>query len=538
MKKPIKHQESTEAEPESAPGSTPARHRRERGEPKLFISYLPDGKGGPREEKGSVPLEVDVEAHIEERTDCEPGIYRIEKKRGGGFTGEVMFYTKEPLSRLRNVGRSVSSESDGEDDTDDLNSTETELPGDRLLRSLEGKDDGGRVVVIAKRKADPAGMSFRLPCSTDCTMGEVPYDDADPSVDALELSIQKLYGGGRYEIIVRQDGEEIGSAMRTIADPIDVRREREDGPSHPVRVVPAPVMPMPPAKSSVDELKASVSAFKEVAAVLNNMRQPEPARERETPLETVKNAISLVKDLNTYLPHNSEGSGDGGGSTVREVLDGIASIGREFGLGQVLNNVVMFGLHTAAQKRAGEASQPPAASQQTTGAAGNIGVPAAAEANTIPPAVSPAAPVLSVPEPIGTTADTRGAVVGGFSLELLPPPMRVALDSALSVFVSEMQRSELSDEHETEKAELALRQFVEAFPQGYMVLDYFMQQSSARVLMYLSSFKPEWASVIDLKSAPGFIEVVQEEWAAAKTPDAFMTERVETEERLDEERAN
>jgi hypothetical protein len=79
-----------------APTAAP-RHRRARrlrAEPKLYISFLPEGRGGRREEKGSIPLEVDVEAHIEERSDCEPGDYRIEKKRSGEFSGEVLFYQK------------------------------------------------------------------------------------------------------------------------------------------------------------------------------------------------------------------------------------------------------------------------------------------------------------------------------------------------------------------------------------------------------------------------------------------------------------
>lgn len=82
---------------EEAPAHVPTqrRPRRTRAEPKLYITFLPEGKGGPREEKGSVPLEVGFEDHIEERSDCEPGLYRIEKKRSGEFSGEVMFYTKE-----------------------------------------------------------------------------------------------------------------------------------------------------------------------------------------------------------------------------------------------------------------------------------------------------------------------------------------------------------------------------------------------------------------------------------------------------------
>jgi hypothetical protein len=78
-----------------ASSERPRRANRKPAEAQQYIGFLPDGKGGARVRKGSVPLEVDVEAHIEERTDCEPGLYRIERKRGGEFSGEVFFYTKE-----------------------------------------------------------------------------------------------------------------------------------------------------------------------------------------------------------------------------------------------------------------------------------------------------------------------------------------------------------------------------------------------------------------------------------------------------------
>lgn len=535
MKRPIKHQDRTEIEPEPAPTDVPVdsprNSRRNRGEPKFFISYLPEGKGGPREDKGSVPLEVEVEAHIEERTDCEPGLYRIEKKRSGEFSGDVMFYTKEPLTRARSVGPSEHFDAD---DTV-LDESDAELPGDRLLRSLQGKTDGGRVIVIAKRKADPVGMAFRFPCATECTIGEVPYDEADPSIDALELAIQKLYGGGRYEIVVRQDGETLGSVVRTIVDPVEVRREREREDA-PVRVV----VPSPPvisaSKSSLDELKASVTVFKEVASVLRHSREPEP--ERETPIETLKNAVSLVKDLNTYLPReNGVGEGDAG-STVRDWMDGIASIAREFGLGQMLNNVVAYGLHeAAARKRAA------AATGESTGAGPPASPPAAASAHPPPPPAISAPPPL--PDPVGTVAAPRAQgnvpLPGGLSFEMIPPPMRMALDKALSVVVAEMHRSESLDDHDTDGAVLALRELIESFPGAYVIVDYVMQMSSVRVLMTLSSYKPEWESILELKGAAGFIEVIQDDWSRRNEPEdseALLSNTVEQHDGLQPDRAN
>lgn len=103
----------TDTSPEDGGGGR--RVRRARSEPKLYICFLPEGKGGPRVDKGSVPIESDVEQHIEERSDCEPGLYRIEKKRSGEFSGDVLFYTKEDA-----VSRRVPLEREEEYDAIDF----------------------------------------------------------------------------------------------------------------------------------------------------------------------------------------------------------------------------------------------------------------------------------------------------------------------------------------------------------------------------------------------------------------------------------
>jgi hypothetical protein len=89
---------------------SPQRAKRKAAEPQLYIKFLPEGKGGPKVNKGAVPLEVDVEAHIEERTDCEPGLYRIEKKRNGEFSGEILWYTKDDEETSVNHNRGDSGE--------------------------------------------------------------------------------------------------------------------------------------------------------------------------------------------------------------------------------------------------------------------------------------------------------------------------------------------------------------------------------------------------------------------------------------------
>jgi hypothetical protein len=101
--------------------------RKVRAEPKLYISFLPDGKGGPRIDKGSVPLELDVEDHIEERSDCEPGHYRIEKKRSGEFSGEVRFYEKEEARLDASTSDFVNEDFESESLPSEVGATSAEI---------------------------------------------------------------------------------------------------------------------------------------------------------------------------------------------------------------------------------------------------------------------------------------------------------------------------------------------------------------------------------------------------------------------------
>lgn len=107
MKKP-------ETDPQAAgqePVERPRRAARKPGVEEYHIYFLPEGKGGQRERKGSVPLDVDPFDAIEERTDLEPGLYRVEKRKGGEFAKEVCHYTKE-----EDTARTVTPAQDDDDD--------------------------------------------------------------------------------------------------------------------------------------------------------------------------------------------------------------------------------------------------------------------------------------------------------------------------------------------------------------------------------------------------------------------------------------
>jgi hypothetical protein len=91
MKKPDTDQQDAG----QGPSERPRRSARKPGAEEYHIYFLPEGKGGERVRKGSVPLDIDPFDHIEERTDLPAGLYRVEKRRGGEFAKDVCHYTKE-----------------------------------------------------------------------------------------------------------------------------------------------------------------------------------------------------------------------------------------------------------------------------------------------------------------------------------------------------------------------------------------------------------------------------------------------------------
>jgi flagellar basal body-associated protein FliL len=97
---------------EQAPGERPRRTPRKPTTAKFYIYFMPEGKSGERVEKGSIPPDVDFVDHIDERTDLESGLYRIEKRKGGEFAEWTGFYTKDdyPESTINLERRSDAEE--------------------------------------------------------------------------------------------------------------------------------------------------------------------------------------------------------------------------------------------------------------------------------------------------------------------------------------------------------------------------------------------------------------------------------------------
>jgi hypothetical protein len=106
----------------------------------FYIYFCPDGKSGERIKKGSLPLDVDFEEHIDERTDLDAGLYRIEKRKSGLFPKDICYYTKPAM-------RKAMASYDAPDDDDDVDLLETSEPP----RSSLPDDFDERVAEIASR---------------------------------------------------------------------------------------------------------------------------------------------------------------------------------------------------------------------------------------------------------------------------------------------------------------------------------------------------------------------------------------------------
>lgn len=386
--------------------------------------------------------------------------------------------------------------------TDD-DDTESESVEDKFVRSLrDGSDSGGNLRIFARRVPDPVGLVFKHPCKTEYTAGEVPYDPSDLTVEGIELAIQSLFGGGRYQIIAKRSGDYAGARTRNIMDAPE--KKPEPAPLPPSNNPPAPV-PRP----GMDELKNSISLVKEVLSMVHSEgaapRNTLPPAPPPDPVQTTRDALGLLKELRELVPAGGESGGGGTGNTVRDVLDGISGLAKSFGIGQVVNNLVAFGLSEAARKRASE----------------NGGQGSVPQDGTQPPA-TPAPPSSVYTEPIpdvpqGALDQAPGPVQPpGFALDALPPPLRVALEKMLDVVVAEIHRNEVLEENDISAAVDALNAFVVEYPFAFEKIDELMGQSSVKLHISLSQIKPEYATLLDLDDATGFLAEVKREWAEGK----------------------
>jgi hypothetical protein len=271
---------------------------------------------------------------------------------------------------------------------------------------------------------------------------------------------------------------------------------------------PAPATPAAPPRSALGELTENLDTIKKIrdtlfpaAPVARQIESAAPAsHEPVNPINTVKDSLGLLKELRELAPSG------GDSSTVRDWTEGIATIGREFGIGTFINNLLVFGLKNAERKQAEEAAA----------RAAKEGRPAPVEHPAAPAAPPPAnqnverPPSPAVPPP----AQPAALLPGGFTLDQLPPPMRVALDAALTTLVNEIQTNEQSaeEDYNVDEATTALQEFVTAYPAAEPIFDQLLSQSSIKLVLFLANLKPEWSNLVELQCAAGVLDEVKGWW--------------------------
>ena len=363
------------------------------------------------------------------------------------------------------------------------------------LRERAGSGDG-TIRIYAIRKPDPVGLAFRNPCNNEYTAGDVPYDETDLSIEALEVAIQKLYGGGRYQIKVRQNGTYQGAITRNIRDlPEQQQDHRRNGDSaayqHPPQNQPfyqppeQPHIPAQPQKSPREELREVLDLAKDIAGIRGNNQQPQ-ARELppSNPMDVVKETFSLIETMQTSIGKITPAATGG----ERNWVDSAAVLIEKSRFGDLFFSVGNMIAQVAIQHRmktAAESANGKKADTETT---------AAPQAPTKEESPSPAALTAAPSPPVEEAPDLQPEA---------PQPSPAEME-VLEYLVDQMRLYE--QEESTDKYDEFLQRVVtkvKTLPAEMLVQ--VAAQPSVFLLIYLAQLRPEWADVADLHCGTEFI---------------------------------
>lgn len=300
---------------------------------------------------------------------------------------------------------------DGADDhgpADDFEDVETQEPVSRVqafISSLKDNAGDGAIRIYAIRKPDPVGIEFRNPCNQEYTAGDVPFDESDLSVEALEVAIQKLYGGGRYQIKVRQNGNYAGAITRNIRDlPEQHRKDSQAAQNQPPPPVAAP--PAEPQRTAREELREVLSLAQEIATIRGSAN---PAPQSASlpladPMDTVRTTFGLFKEFRGEMRGAFEESAPSGSERhwSEGVLTGAARLFDSLKIGDLIvegGKVVISALAQAKREAAANGNHADAAASTPAPPPERLAPPpppaTAASASLVEPA---AAPLVSAEE--------------------------------------------------------------------------------------------------------------------------------------------
>jgi hypothetical protein len=396
------------------------------------------------------------------------------------------------------------------DNDDDFEEAEPLSPVHKFLDSLKERigEGSGSIRIYAIRKPDPVGIVFKTPCNTEYTAGDVPYDEADLSVEALEVSIQKLYGGGRYQIKVRQNGDYAGAITRNIRDLPETTNTNGQRAAQ-SQTEPAP---SPPA-SQTDELVKTLNLAKTIHEIFvvpgrqDNARQQQreelPAAKPLDPFETATASLNMLEKAKDLFDRGDPAPS--GGSSERHWIDSAANLIEKLHIGSAIEKLVEFGLSVAVEKNKAEILAAGTNGRQPRAA----NPPSGSEVQPPPRELNNAA---TSPRPAEAQAEPPAGAI---------TPEQLAI---LEEVVTEMRAYNQEDEDDEHLEERAKRAAASLRKLPLELQAQLLPLPTMFLGAALSQLKPDWADIANFQDGSGFIDAVKDELA---NPEEGSGERVQ-----------
>ena len=350
---------------------------------------------------------------------------------------------------------------------------------DSVLASLKGI---GEITIYVIRKPDPIGVTFANPSNMSHTAGDLPFDETFTSKEAIELAVQSVYGGGKYQLQIRENGDYKAAWTTMIADP----RKRLDAnqPPQPQFSPNGPATSLP-ARTAREELMDVIDLAERMANIRNNGAQQQ-TRELPPadPLKAARETMSLLENAKNLFDRGEPATVVGGD---RHWTDGVANLVDKLGIGTLISEGGK--IVVAEWMKVKKAEVEAAVMSQTANAVGQQ-----QPQQPHPTALQNAPPVAEPPQQPIDTADTT----------LSAEEMQV-----LSVVVHEIGAFENDEDNEqlenrVARAVAALR----TLPPERLAL--VMLVPPAFVVPYLIGLREDWKDLAEMTDAGAFVGLLVE----------------------------
>jgi len=253
----------------------------------------------------------------------------------------------------------LSPDEAGEFVDDDAPEPIEQSPFDCFIASFQEDED---VVIYVRRRPDPPGLTFRNPYSGPVqTVGDLPYDSSLDSATALDVAIQRIYGGGHYLLEFKRGGKYAGAKTRYIADPIERANGSAPSAAHDERGEFARV---PSPQGGLAEVEKSIELVQKIWGMMSPAARraettPAIAAAAANPVADARDTVNMLKDLTglakELMPEQVASGGDGGWGTG--LFSFLGTVVKELNIGQNLGPLLQA---VAASRNGGVQPQPAA----------------------------------------------------------------------------------------------------------------------------------------------------------------------------------